>query len=129
MGVTVDTSVLMAAERAGSGLNLPADEAVGLSTVVLMEYWKGVERADGSLRRRKRIEFFERAAAAFEVLPVTAAIATTAARIWSDLVRYGTMIRAVDLLIAASALERDWSLATFDVRHFGRVPGLRILAA
>jgi predicted nucleic acid-binding protein len=70
MGVTVDSSVLMAAERTGSGLNLPA-----------------------------------------------------------VLVRSGTMIGAVDLLIAASALERDGSLATFDVRHFGRVPGLRILAA
>lgn len=127
MGVIVDTSVLVAAERTGTAFDLPADEPVGLSTVVLMEYWKGVERADGSLRRRKRIEFFERATAAFEVLPVTAATATTAARVWSDLLRSGTMIGAVDLLIAASALEREWSLATLDVRHFGRVPGLRVL--
>jgi tRNA(fMet)-specific endonuclease VapC len=127
--VIVDTSVLVAAERTGTGLELPADEQVGLSTVVLMEYWKGVERADSSLRRRKRIEFFELASAAFDVLPVTAVTATTAARIWSDLVRRGTMIGAVDLLIAASAFERDWSLATFDVRHFGRAPGLRTIAA
>jgi predicted nucleic acid-binding protein len=33
----------------------------------------------------------------------------------------------VDLLIAAAALERDWALATVDVRHFDRVPGLRVI--
>jgi predicted nucleic acid-binding protein len=123
----IDTSVLVAAERTGVALTLPADEEVGLSTVVLMEYWKGVERADSSLRRRRRVEFFEHAAAAFELFSVTAATATMAAGVWADLVRAGTMIGAVDLLIAASALERDWALATLDLRHFERVPGLRIV--
>jgi predicted nucleic acid-binding protein len=123
----IDTSVLVAAERARVGIDLPADEEVGLSTVVLMEYWKGVERAETSLGRRRRVEFFERASSTFQMLSVTAATATTAARVWSDLVRGGTTIGAVDLLIAASALERDWSLATLDLRHFERVPGLRIV--
>ena len=75
-----------------------------------MEYWKGVERADSSLRRRRRAEFIEQATAAFQLLAVTAATATTAARVWADLVQAGTTIGAVDLLIAASALERDWAL-------------------
>jgi tRNA(fMet)-specific endonuclease VapC len=127
VGLVVDTSVLVAAERATATLDLPLDEEVGLSTVVLMEYWKGVERAESALRRRRRVEFFERATATFQVLPVTATTATTAARVWSDLARAGTMIGAVDLLIAAAALERDWALATLDVRHFDRVPGLRVI--
>jgi predicted nucleic acid-binding protein len=129
VGLIVDTSVLVAAERTEIAFELPSTEPVGLSTVVLMEYWKGVERADTSLRRQQRIEFFRRATAAFQVFPVTAQTATTAAAVWSDLVRSGTMIGAVDLLIAATALERDWSLATLDARHFGRVPGLRIVTA
>jgi tRNA(fMet)-specific endonuclease VapC len=127
VGLIIDTSVLVAAERTGVALDLPADEQVGLSTVVLMEYWKGVERADSSLRRRRRVEFFEHATAAFELFSVTAATATMAARVWADLVRAGTTIGAVDLLIAASALERDWAIATLDLRHFERVPGLRIV--
>lgn len=89
-----------------------------------MECWKGVERAKSALRRRRRVECFERATATPQVLPVTA---TTAARVWSDLTRAGTMIAAVDLLIAAAALERDWALATLDVRRFDRVPGLRVI--
>jgi len=129
VGVIVDTSVLVAAERTGADLELAEGEEVGLSTVVLMEYWKGVERANSSTRRRRRIEFFERVSATFRVLPVTAETAVTAAGIWSDLVRAGTMIGAVDLLIAAAAIERDWTLATHDRRHFGRVPGLRIIQA
>jgi len=127
VGLVVDTSVLVAAEREAASLGVPADEEVGLSTVVLMEYWKGVERADGALRRRRRVEFFERATATFQLFPVTAATATTAARVWSDLVDVGIAIGAVDLLIAATALERDWTLMTLDMRHFGRVPGLRVL--
>jgi len=127
LGLVLDTSVLVSAERADVALELPVDDEVGLSTVVLMEYWKGVERSDSSLCRRRRIDFFERATATFELLPVTAATATTAARIWSDLARAGATIGAVDLLIAASALERDWSLATLDRRRFGLVEGLRII--
>ena len=123
----VDTSVLVAAERERVVLDLPPDEDVGLSTVVLMEYWKGVERADSALRRRQRVDFFERATATFQVFPVTAATATTAARVWSDLTGAGLAIGAVDLLIAATALERDWGVLTLDARDFGRVPGLRVL--
>ena len=59
--------------------------------------------------------------------PVTVATATTAAGVWSDLTRAGTTIGAVDLLIAAAALERERSLATLDIRHFDRVPGLRVV--
>ena len=77
----MDTSVLVAAERARIALDLPPEEEVGLSTVVLMEYWKGVERADSALRRRQRAEFFERATATFQIFPVTATTATTAARV------------------------------------------------
>ena len=127
MGLVIDTSVLIAAERSGVVFDRPTDEAVGLSTVVLMEYWKGVERAESSLRRRQRIDFFERATATFQLLDVTVQTATTAAGVWADLVRAGSAIGTVDLLIAASALERDWSVMTLDVRHFGRVPGLRIV--
>ncbi len=129
MGLVVDTSVLVAAERDGVPFDVPADEEVGLSTVVLMEYWKGVERADSAVRRRRRVEFFEQATSTFQLFPVTAATATTAARVWSDLVNAGIAIGAVDLLIAATALERDWTLMTLDMRHFGRVPGLRVLGA
>lgn len=127
MGLVVDTSVLVAAERASSALDLPADEEVGLSAVVLMEYWKGVERADSALRRRQRVAFFERATATFQLFAVTASTATMAARVWSDLTRAGIAMGAVDLLIAATALERDWGVMTLDMRDFGRVPGLRVV--
>jgi tRNA(fMet)-specific endonuclease VapC len=127
VGLVIDTSVLVAAERASSGLELPADEEVGLSTVVLMEYWKGVERTDSAVCRRRRVEFFERATSTFQLFAVTAATATTAARVSSDLTSAGVAIGAVDLLIAATALERDWGVLTLDARDFGRVPGLRVV--
>jgi predicted nucleic acid-binding protein len=37
------------------------------------------------------------------------------------------MIGDYDLIVAASALERGSSLATFNQRHFLQVPGLKVI--
>ena len=59
-------------------------------------------------------------------LPVSDAIAARFARLRAALRRQGQMIPDMDLLIAATALEEDLTLLTRNVRHFARVPHLRI---
>ncbi len=44
----------------------------------------------------------------------------------ADLRRRGQLIPDLDLLIAATALSHDLALLTRNVRHFARIPGLRI---
>ena len=44
----------------------------------------------------------------------------------AELERQGRPLAAPDLQIAAIALSRDLTLITGNVRHFGRVPGLRV---
>lgn len=60
------------------------------------------------------------------VEPLTLTIMREFARLRADLRAAGMLIPDPDLLIAATALDRGMPLATRNVRHFGRIPGLRL---
>jgi predicted nucleic acid-binding protein len=49
------------------------------------------------------------------------------AHIWASLVSSGKMIGYHDLIVAASAIERGSTVATFNVRHFSQVKGLKVI--
>lgn len=49
------------------------------------------------------------------------------ARIWADLESAGRMIGFYDLIVGATALERDSDVATFNRRHFTQISGLRVI--
>ena len=49
------------------------------------------------------------------------------ARIWAALESSGKMIGAYDLIVAATALERGSTVATFNQRHFAQVRGLKMI--
>jgi tRNA(fMet)-specific endonuclease VapC len=61
------------------------------------------------------------------VVPYTETTALEHARIWAVLEATGRMIGDYDLIVAASALERGSSLATFNQRHFSQVRGLKVI--
>ncbi|MGP0017387.1 MAG: PIN domain-containing protein [Candidatus Sulfotelmatobacter sp.] len=46
---------------------------------------------------------------------------------WADLESSGDMIGSHDLILAATALEHGSTVATFNQRHFARVPGLNVI--
>lgn len=60
------------------------------------------------------------------VLPYDADAAWAYARLRVELERGGTPLEEADMQIASIALSRDMTLATGNVRHFARVPGLRV---
>ncbi|MHB1192938.1 MAG: PIN domain-containing protein [Longimicrobiales bacterium] len=49
---------------------------------------------------------------------------TPLARLWAELAKRGELVGAHDLWLAATCVGRGLSLATGNVREFGRVPGL-----
>lgn len=61
------------------------------------------------------------------LIDVDRAIAERFAMIRGELRSQGLLINDPDLLIAATAREYDLTLATRNVRHFGRIPALRLL--
>jgi predicted nucleic acid-binding protein len=53
-------------------------------------------------------------------------IMTRFARIRGDLRRQGQSIGDLDLLIAATAIHHDLTLVTRNVRHYARIPDLKL---
>ena len=62
------------------------------------------------------------------VVPLDRSAAVFAGRVGSELVRKGESIDTMDLMIGCTALSRGLTLATRNVKHFGKIPGLRTVS-
>ncbi|MGH2530807.1 MAG: type II toxin-antitoxin system VapC family toxin [Thermomicrobiales bacterium] len=98
-------------------------EGIAVNTIALAEVYEGAFVLDNPA---SGIASFRRLLAGFAVLDVTEPIAERFAELRSLLRWDGNLIPDMDLLIAATALERDLTLLTRNLRHFERVPGLKL---
>lgn len=130
MGVILDTSVLIEAERQEFVIDKLTenrdDEVFGLSVISISELLHGVHRADSTKRRLKRSAYVERIIALFPIYVFDMSVARIYAELWSDLSKKGVQIGAHDLIIGSTALSLGFSVATFNTRHFERVEGLKL---
>ncbi len=131
MGILIDSSVLIAAER--QDLDLDAlleehgDEAVAIAAITASEMLHGVHRLKGARRARSEA-LVERLLARLPVVPFDLAAARVHATLSADLRARGTTpVGTHDLLIAATAVLLDYSIATRDSRSFPRIPGVSVL--
>jgi tRNA(fMet)-specific endonuclease VapC len=129
MAVLIDTSILIDAERRGERLERAlGNEERAISVVTASELLHGVHRAGDEGVRVRRQVFVEHILGALDPLPITTKVARSHARLWAHLEQTGQLIGAHDLWIAATALAHGMSIATDNVRHFERVPGLTVVA-
>ena len=132
MGVILDTSVLVAAERQrlrmGDLLKSLALEPVALAAITASELLHGCHRAAEPGVRARRWAFVEGLLQAIPILPFGIAEARRHAELWAALTRDGTAIGPYDMLVGATALARGYSLATLNRREFTRIPGLKLVA-
>lgn len=128
MGVILDTSVLIAAERHDTALNhLARDretEPFGLSVITISELLHGVYRANSEKTRLKREAFVESVIATFPVYALDLTSARIYARVWATLLKKGIRVGAHDLIIASTAIALGFSVATFDLRDYKKIPEL-----
>jgi predicted nucleic acid-binding protein len=85
-----------------------------------------VERATLAHRAKRRL-YIENVLAKLPIIPYTEQTAREHARLWANLESSGRMIDDYDLIVAATALERGSAVATFNVRHFSAVKGLKVI--
>lgn len=100
------------------------DDELRTSLFVACELMLGVERSDRGVDERRRVEEI------FAVVPLvlpTASMAPIYGRLLAGLQRRGEAIATMDLLVAAAALAEGVPLVTRNLRHFERVPDLRLL--
>ncbi len=134
MGIVLDSTVLIAAERAGENprkviadiLDRIGDAEATLSVITIIELAHGIVRANSPERRAARERFLNELLNELSAEPVTTAIAFRAGRLDGSLQSQGTRVALGDLLIAATALELGFSVVTHNIRHFRVIPGLEI---
>ncbi len=130
MGLILDTSVLIAAERrrfhlAGLFAAHP-QERFFIAAITASELLHGVERATLPERKATRLAWVEQYLSHLNVLDFDLEAARRHAALWALLETSGSIIGPHDLLIAATALEYDYSVATLNAAEFQRVPALRL---
>ncbi|MCX5819277.1 MAG: type II toxin-antitoxin system VapC family toxin [Deltaproteobacteria bacterium] len=130
MGIILDTSVIVAVERAHESLNAlitgREEEPFGISVVTAAELLHGVERADTEARKLRRQAFVEKVIESFPIFPFDLMIGRIYARIWAAVARNGWTVGAHDLIIAATAISLDYSVATVNSRDFEKIPGVKV---
>jgi tRNA(fMet)-specific endonuclease VapC len=94
------------------------------SAVVVGELFKGAFRSSAAARHLENVE--KRVLPAVTVLSYDVAAARVYGQVRAQLESAGRPLADADLQIAATALVHDLELVTGNVKHFKRVPGLRI---
>jgi len=135
LGVVLDSSVLIAAERR----KLTAAEAVesiqkrigdvplALSVVTIAEVGQGIYRANTAEIRERRRLFLDELKATVPIYPVTEATAEIVARVGGEQAAKGITVALGDLMIGACALELGYSIGTSNARDFQRISGLSVI--
>lgn len=130
MGILIDASILIGHERGALDVRAAIagrdDEAVYLSVVTVSELLHGVHRATDPVPRARRSAFVESVIDRFPLVPLDLPSARVHAEIWAGLAAEGRLIGPHDLWLAAACLAHGFTLATANLREFGRVPGLEV---
>lgn len=135
MGLILDSSVVIAAERQGYTAHRAMAEIskrapgedLALSVVTLTELTHGAARANTERRGAMRLQFIDQLIQNFPIHPVTVAIALRAGQVDGENTAKGIRIALADLYIGVTALELGYRVATANLRHFQSIPGLGIV--
>ena len=131
MGVVVDSSIFIAAER--ERLDWPGfhgsieAEPLYLTALTLAELLHGAARADSPQRKGRRLAFIAEIEARYPLLSFGRGEAAEYAEIWAALSARGETIGTHDMQIAAIARHHGHRVATLNAGEFSRVPGLGVL--
>lgn len=135
MGLILDSSVVIAAERRGDNVAqllkqifaATGNQQAALSSIGLTELVHGIYRAQTPEARERRQSFIRELLEDVEVVPYTKDTALLAGKLDGEQQSRGVVIPFGDLLIGATALLNDYSVLTVNVRHFRLIPGLSIV--
>jgi tRNA(fMet)-specific endonuclease VapC len=100
---------------------------MGLSVVSIVELVHGIQRAKDDLQRKRRQAFVDELVRDVPVHPVNLETARMAGRIEGERASRGITIAFEDLLIATTALQLGFAVATSNLRHFQAIPGLTVV--
>ena len=130
MGLVLDTSVLIEAERGKFSLSSLLSktfpkESIYISSISVSELYLGAHLSKKSFKE-KRTTSIEIMISSLIILDFDSNVARAHAHTWSQLKKKGNLIGPNDLIIAATCLYHQHSLLTFNIKEFSRVPNLKL---
>lgn len=128
MGLILDTSVIIEAEK--KRLSFKKFSSLGnayMSAITVSELLLGVHLASDEEKKIKRATFVEKVIKSIASIPFQEEEARTYARLIAYLRQKHITIDAHDIIIAATALEKDFPVLTTNKKHFDHIPGLKVL--
>ena len=136
MGLILDSSIVVAAERRGEAveellkrvIGTVGDQDTALSSVGLTELVHGMYRAQTPELKLRRQRYLDELLRDLTVYPYTRETAMLAGRIDGEQQARGVTIPFGDLLIGATALSLEFSVLTVNLRHFNLIPGLNVIS-
>jgi predicted nucleic acid-binding protein len=131
VGLILDSSLLIADEREHfslpSWLRARPPEPVAVSAITLSELCFGVDFDLNAARGRRRRRWLEKTFRRLEIAAFDDAVARHHARLWVQLTKKGMTVGPHDLIVAATAMHRRWSVATFNGAEFRLIDGLDVI--
>ena len=128
MGVVIDTSVIIAAEKGKVDFSkLQQTDQAYITAITVTELLVGVECADTEARRIKRSAFIEHVISSVTVLPFDIEEGRVYARLLGSLLKERITIGTHDMIIAATAIAGGYPVLTMNSRDFIRIKGLEVL--
>jgi len=135
LGVVLDSSVVIEAERKHQTVEELLEDTqkrfgeveIVMSAVTVAELVHGIARANSDTIRDRRRAFIDELKKHVPAHPVTTATAEIAGTIGGEQAAKGLTLPIDDLLIGASAIEQGYAVATLNLRHFKKIPGLPVL--
>ena len=136
MGLLLDSSVVVAAERQGLHISelfetlqqQHGTTEIVLSAISVLELEHGIYRAQTAEQAAKRRAYLETVFAAIPAEPFTREIGRIVARIDGEARQEGLVIPFADLLIGGTALHLGYGLVTRNERHFRMIPNLKVIS-
>jgi predicted nucleic acid-binding protein len=134
VGLVIDTSAVIALERAGGSwerlIAVAGDEPAALPAIVYAELLVGAALADTAVRAAARRAKVEALAELLGIADFDGAAAQRWADRFAQLSRAGALIPANDLAVVATADRLGFGVLVgpADETHFRTVPGLRVVA-
>ncbi|MGD1078071.1 MAG: PIN domain-containing protein [Candidatus Sulfotelmatobacter sp.] len=130
MAIILDADVIIRGEKGSLDLATwmadLADERFEVAAITVAELRHGVERST-AVHKARRERYLRAILEGLAIIPYTEATAFEHARIWALLGATGRMIGYYDIIVAATAMERGSTVATFNKRHFNQVKGLQVI--
>ena len=136
VGLILDSSFIIAGERRGrTALQILQDIRatqgeidVGISVVTIAELTHGAYRSKTDNDRLRRLSFIEELCRDVPIHPITLEIGKDIGRIEGQRAAQGISLSFEDLAIGVTALHLGFDVATLNIRHFQKIPGLKIVS-